>query len=195
MTAFPGSPRLLKGLVVAIDQATNQRKEIQFQYNPDTLIRRLIPQVFIDNPGHSGVVRLKGPPEEIISLELELDATDQVGNVIPGAASLGVYPKLSALELLVYPKSSAVKAGILSVEAPLTLFVWGDRRIVPVLLTNFLITEQAFDSTLTPIRAKVSLELRVLNYVDLGLTSLAGQYFLSYHKQKEEMANQDTALK
>lgn len=205
MTTFPGSPKLQKGGIVAIDQATNQQTEIQFQYNPDTLIRRLIPQVVIDNPGNAGVLRLKGPPEEIISVELELDATDQPGNAIPQTPGVGVYPKLSALELLVYPKSSALTSAgnlpntaisaILPVEAPLTLFVWGDKRVVPVLLTNFLITEQAFDPALNPIRAKVSLELRVLNYIDLGLNSRAGQLFLEYQKQKEAMASQDTTLK
>jgi hypothetical protein len=42
-------------------------------------------------------------------------------------------------------------------QAPLALFVWSQHRILPVRVTDFSITEEAFDPALNPIRAKVSL--------------------------------------
>ena len=48
-------------------------------------------------------------------------------------------------------------------ESPLTLFVWSARRILPVRITEYSVTEEAFDPALNPIRAKVSLGIRVLS--------------------------------
>ena len=72
--------------------------------------------------------------------------------------------------------------------APLTLFVWSKSRIVPVRLTDFSITEEAFDPALNPIRAKVSLGLRVLSIDDLGFSSKGGSLFMSYLQTKEQLA-------
>ena len=60
---------------------------------------------------------------------------------------------------------------IIPLEQPLTLFVWSKSRVVPVRLTDFSVTEEAFDPNLNPIRAKVSLGLRVLNVDDLGFAA------------------------
>ena len=60
-------------------------------------------------------------------------------------------------------------------EAPLTLFVWSKSRIVPVRLTEFSVTEEAFDAELNPIRAKVSLGMRVLSVDDLGFDAQGRQ--------------------
>jgi hypothetical protein len=72
--------------------------------------------------------------------------------------------------------------------APLAVLVWGSRRVLPVRLTDFSITEQAFDPNLNPIQGKVSLGLRVLNYDDLGLLSPGGALFMSHQIAKEVMA-------
>ena len=56
-------------------------------------------------------------------------------------------------------------------EAPLTLFIWGIKRIVPVRLSSFSIAEEAYDVNLNPIRAKVTLGMQVLSYSDLSLTN------------------------
>ena len=143
-------------------------------------------------------LRLKGPPQETIKLDVEIDATDQLERGDGIAGSMGVYPALAALEMLLYPKSALVIAnevllnvGVIEVippEAPLTLFVWGVNRILPVRLTELSITEEAYDPNLNPIRAKVSLELRVLNYHDLGLLSVGGTLFMAHQIAKEVMA-------
>ena len=111
---------------------------------------------------------------------------------------MGIYPQLSALEMLVYPKSSLVIANsvllalgtieIIPPSAPLTIFVWGAKRAVPVKITEFSITEEAHDAALNPIRAKVSLGLRVLSYADLPLTNPGYGLFLAHQVIKEAMA-------
>jgi hypothetical protein len=197
---FPGSPRLLKGAIIGLDPANPLASVVIFQYNPDTLTRTV--QARAAGGGADGsqseALRLKGPPEETISLEVEVDAADQMerGDAITG--QFGVAPSLASLELLLYPKSALVIAnevlaalGIIEVippEAPLTLFVWGLKRVVPVRLTQLSITEEAFDPALNPIRAKVGLSLRVLTYDDLGLLSIGGGLFLAHQVIKEVMA-------
>jgi len=44
MSAFPGSPRLLKGALVGIDPLVPIPNVVVFQYNPDTMTRRLEPR-------------------------------------------------------------------------------------------------------------------------------------------------------
>jgi hypothetical protein len=72
--------------------------------------------------------------------------------------------------------------------APLTVFVWSRNRVVPVRLTDFSITEEAFDPALHPIRAKVSLGLRVLSVDDLGFRSSGGALFIAYLQGREQLA-------
>jgi len=72
--------------------------------------------------------------------------------------------------------------------APFTLFIWGPKRVLPVRLTDFTITEEAYDVSLNPIRAKVSLGLRVLSYNDLPLTHPGYALFLVHQVVKETMA-------
>jgi hypothetical protein len=203
MTTFPEiSPKLQHGSIIAIDQITKLQTEIQFQYNPETLTRRLTAQTASGNYDKSEAFRLKGPPEETISLEIEIDATDKLEKEDSDTVQNGIYPKLAALELLLYPRSEVVIAnenlamrGIIEIvpaQAPLTLFYWGTNRKLPVRLTSFSITEEAFDPNLNPILAKVSLELTVLNYMDLGLSSDGGHMFMTHQQQKEQMAKKNT---
>jgi len=110
----------------------------------------------------------------------------------------GIQPHLAAMEALAYPSSEQLvnldrqaSSGVLEIapmEAPLALFVWGKSRIVPVRLTDFSITEEAFDPALNPIRAKVSLGLRVLSVDDLGFAHKGGSLFMAYLQTKEQLA-------
>lgn len=198
MSSFPGSPRLLKGAIVGLDPFNPLASVIVFQYNPDTVTRTVTAQASGDNPDQSEALRLKGPPQETIKLDVEIDAADQLEKGESPALSPGVYSTLSALEMLLYPKSALVFAnevlarlGIIEVippAAPLTLLVWGLRRVLPVRLSQFSITEEAFDPDLNPIRAKVSLDLRVLTYQDLGLLSTGGALYMTHQVFKETMA-------
>jgi hypothetical protein len=203
MTTFPGSPRLLKGAIIGIDPFNPLASVVIFQYNPHQLTRTLTPQTMGGEGNPSEALRLTGPPQETISVEIEVDAADQLEQGKFPATEIGVYPALSALEMLIYPKSALVianeallAAGIIEIippEAPLTLFIWGIKRILPVRLTQLSITEEAFDSNLNPIRATVSLGLRVLNYKDLGLLSVGGGLFMVHQVVKEVMATLNAA--
>jgi len=82
---------------------------------------------------------------------------------------------------------------IIPPEAPLTLFVWGPQRVVPVRLTSFSITEQAYDPMLNPILAKVDLTLNVLSYFDLKVTNPGYTLFMAYQITKEIMATLNVA--
>lgn len=192
MTTFPRSPRLLKGALVSFELPNPKPAVIVFQYNPDTLSRTLEAQT-----GGEGTdaLRIKGAPVETIKLDSELDATDQLEQ---GAAAIGLHPQLAALEVLIYPKSALVIANtallnagtieILPPQAPFTLFIWGPKRVLPVRLTEFSITEEAYDPQLNPIRAKVSLGLRVLSYNDLPVANPGYHLFLAHQIVKETMA-------
>lgn len=200
MTSFPGSPRLLKGAIVSIDPLNPIPNVIIFQYNPDTMTRRLEARSTggSDNNDKSEAFRLTGPPKETITLSVEVDATDQLESANPIAVAAGVYPALSALEMLLYPSSTKIignailaQAGTLEIippEAPLSLFVWGPQRVIPVRLTSFGITEEAYDTLLNPIRAKVDLSLQVLSYFDLKLSNIGYHLFLAHQIAKEVTA-------
>jgi hypothetical protein len=204
MTSFPGSPKLLKGAIVGVDLFNPLASVILFQYNPEKLTRSV--QISGRNqaqtpgaaPNRSEVLRLKGPPNETINLEIVIDATDQLEEADPIGTTLGVHPTLASLEMLLYPKVARMIAneilaefGVIEVvapEAPLTLFVWGVKRVLPVRITGFNINEQFFDSDLNPIRATVSLSMTVLNYQDLGLLSVGGALFMAHQVTKEVIA-------
>ena len=202
MTTFPNSPLLLKGGIALIDPTTAAiQRVIALQYNPDTLSRTLQPQsVDPSTKDRSEALRLKGPAIEIFKLEAEIDATDQLEfpQNNPGETQFGIYPQLAALETIVYPTSAQLltantlaQAGTLEIapmEAPLTLFVWSKSRVVPVRITDFSITEEAFDTRLNPIRAKVSLGMRVLSVDDLGFNDKGGNLYMVYQQQKEQLA-------
>jgi hypothetical protein len=182
---FPGSPRLLKGALVVFEAfvpvPTNL---IAFQYNPDEVTRHFqqggssgaakAAPAPCRNAGDTARVR---PPTESFRMSVELDATDQLEEVNPLAVAAGLYPTLSALELLLYPPSTQLiltrvlaklgSARVSPAKKPLVLLVWGPLRVIPVHVESVAITEQAFDTLLNPIRAKVDLGLRTLTRSEL----------------------------
>ena len=199
MTTFPGSPKLTKGAIIGIDLINPLASVIIFQYNPKSLTRSLTAQTPTEGGAPSEVLRLSGPPRETITIsELEIDAIDQLEQADAVAVSMGISPQLSALEMLLYPKSATViantillAAGTIEVippEAPFTLFIWGAKRVLPVRLTSFTITEQAYDPSLNPIQATVNLSMQVLNYSDFSVTHPGYSLFLAHQVVKEAMA-------
>lgn len=207
MTTFPNTPKVLKGGIVLIDPVSAQvRRIISLQYNPDSLTRTLQVQGAGGEEGNrSEAMRFKGPAVETFKLEAEIDAADQLEFPDQHRAVVenGIQPQLAVLETLVYPTSSQLldrnamaQSGTLEIapmEAPLALFVWSKHRIVPVRVTDFSITEEAFDPSLNPIRAKVSIGLRVLSVDDLGFAHKGGSLFMSYLQAKERLAGKAQA--
>ncbi len=198
MSGFTRSPRVQKGAIVGVDLANPLASIIVFQYNPDTLTRTLTAQGAPEGGSPGEAMRLKAPPKEQIRITVEIDATDQLEKSDAQARTMGIYPQLSALEMLLYPKSALVIAnevlkaiGVLEIVppvGPMILFAWGLKRVLPVKIASFSITEEAFDPNLNPIRASVELSLDVLSYHDLGLLSPGGALYMAHQITKEVMA-------
>ncbi len=198
MTSFPRSPRVTKGALVSFDRQNPIPTVIVFQYNPEKMTRSLKGQERTGEGDREEVLRIKGAPSGTISMKIEIDATDQLEKADPVAISLGIYPQLSALELLLYPTSSHVKskalqalAGTLEIappESPLTILATGPNRVVPVRLTSLTITETGFDLNLNPIQADVDLSFDVLTYDDFPVQSVGYSLSLAYQVSREAMA-------
>ncbi|HQF16587.1 MAG: hypothetical protein A4E45_01454 [Methanosaeta sp. PtaB.Bin039] len=201
MTTSPTTPRLLKGGLILLDPETSAvQRVITLQYNPDTLSRTLQVQGVGETQDRSQAMRLKGPPVETIKLDAEIDASDQLEfpDENPDAVEMGIFPQLAAIETIIYPSSDHLLENrrlansgtleIIPMQAPLCLFVWSKNRTVPVRITDFSVTEEAFDTSLNPIRAKVSLGMRVLSVDDLGFDSKGGSMYIAYHQLKERLA-------
>ena len=201
----PLSPRLLKGGLVQVDPETVRvLRVIALQYNPDSLSRTVQVQATGGAEGgdRSQALRLRGAGIETIKLEAEIDATDRLEqpDANGDAVALGIHPQLAALEALVHPRADDLQANdalaasgvleILPLEAPLTLFVWSRQRVLPVRVTDLSVTEEAFDVALNPIRARVSLGLRVLSVDDLGFRHRGGTLFMGHLRTLERLAAQ-----
>jgi hypothetical protein len=91
MTKSPNSRRLIKGAIVGIDIFTTTTSVIKFQYNPETLTRRLQARTSGDGGDRSEALRLEGAPEETISLDIEIDATDQLEKAEGAAVTMGIH--------------------------------------------------------------------------------------------------------
>lgn len=197
MASSPHSPRMLRGALVGVDTFSLLTNTTIFQYNPDTLTRTLQAR---GGEGGAGaeVLRLRGAPIETIKLDVEIDATDRLETGDGIATTMGIHPQLAALETLLYPKSSLVigntalmLAGTLEIVppmAPLMLFIWGPSRVLPVRISDLSVTEEAHDNNLNPVRAKISLSLRVLTYDDVPVSHPIHSLFLAHQVVKEAMA-------
>ena len=177
---YSRSPKLLKGALVELAEPFLGPipNIILFQYNPETVTRTLTPwapPAEDDAAQASDGTAQPFDPSESFTLDLELDATDALEEPLthPVAVLSGVADRIAALEMLLYPLGDSLLGGALgslfgAVEAvprasvPIVLFVWGPGRIVPVRLTSFTVEEQAYNPILYPIRAKVSVGLKVL---------------------------------
>ncbi len=202
-------PQLLKGALAVYPTHTpgaQPSRIITFQYNPDALKRSLAHRAPPPPTGSStgaareDVLRVAGPPVETITLAVEMHAADQLAEPDDNTAVAedGLHPALATLELLMYPPSvdaqhieEQAQRGAVQVspaDLPLVLLVWGKSRVVPVKLTSFGISEEAFDTRLNPIFAKVDLGLQVLTYMEFPASSIGRDAFIAYQKQKESLA-------
>ena len=191
------TPRIFKAALINLDLLASPQT-IVFQYNPERLSRSLQAQTSGEGGDRSEALRLDGAPTETLQFEeVTFDTIDQLvhGDLI--AVDVGILPQLSVLEVLLYPRSSTVIANpallaagtieIIPPESPLTLLVWG-KRVLPVRLTEYSVIEQMHDADLNPIRANLSLSLRVLSYNDFSYTHPGYYAFLTHQVGKEALA-------
>ncbi|KPC59278.1 hypothetical protein [Streptomyces chattanoogensis] len=204
MTRYADIPKPIRSGIVVVDpeRGTPQRL-IVLQFNPDTLERSVAPQAAGGEGGGGGgdsggdrneALRLKGPAQETWKFTAEIDGTDQLDVAAPD----GIHPQLAVLEMLVQPTTAQLRAAshlskkgtieISPIETPLTLFTWGSKRVMPVRLTELSINESAFDVYLNPIRASLSLGLKVLTVSDLPPGHPGAELYLAHLAQKEQLA-------
>jgi len=207
----PLRPNVQKGALAVYPTQTpgsQPSRVIVFQFNPDTMKRtlahRAAPAPTGGNTGaaREDVLRVAGPPVETISITVELHAGDQLADPTanPMVAEKGLHPVLATLELLMYPPTQSAmqiqqaaaqgRVQVNPADLPLVLLVWGRSRVVPVKLTGLGITEEAFDTRLNPIAAKVELGFQVLTYVELSDSSVGRDAFIAYQQSKESLAAQ-----
>ena len=205
----PLRPNLQKGALAVYPTHTpgsQPSRIVLFQFNPEsmkrTLAHRAAPAPSSGNTGAAkeDVLRVAGPPLETINLTVDMHAADQLAEPDQNGAVAedGLHPALATLELLMYPptlnasaieqKAAAGQVQISPADLPLVLLVWGKSRVVPVKLTSFAIAEEAFDTRLNPIAAKVELGMQVLTYMEFSDSSIGRDAFVSYQKSKETLA-------
>lgn len=182
---------------------------IVFQFNPESMTHTWT-QVEPTSPGDghqpATPMAVRGQPGESFSFTVVMDALYSIAD---GGASgalaevSGLYSRVAALEMLMYPASAAGGGLLGTVTAalgsalglaggaaskpprtvpvdtmPVVLFVWGLGRIVPVRVTSLTLTEKLYDELLNPTHVEAQLGLRVLTTDELTnasdvLTSLA----------------------
>jgi hypothetical protein len=164
---------------------------IVFQYNPESMSHAWTqpePPTAGPNQTTTNPLAVKGNPGESFSFTLSLDAADTIADGAVSAALAtvsGVYSRLAALEMLLYPASATtggllgtvtaavgsllgagggggVKRSVPANTINTVLFVWGPGRIVPVRVTALTVTERLYDALLNPTKAEVQITLRVL---------------------------------
>jgi hypothetical protein len=111
-----------------------------------------------------------------------MDVADQLTDPNPAvraaATATGIYARLAALEMLLFPLDDGPAAPAAgesrptpSAQVPTVLFVWGAGRILPVRVTRLTITEKLYDASLNPTHADAAIELRVLTSEELKSVS------------------------
>jgi hypothetical protein len=181
---------------------------VLFQFNPETLTRNIqIPPR--PNGGAARETTQAGEPSiEKITLKAEFSAADEMGTNNILARTMGVGPRLAALEKMVHPSNiiggligAALSAvgGALSASSPAKggrqlvprenypriLFIWGPFRLLPVIIESMSITEQQYDFLLNPIRAEVSIGLAV-NEIDICSDDIVAKGALKYSSAAKE---------
>jgi hypothetical protein len=202
-SAFPGSPKIRKGGLVAYRLPSLLPTIIVFQYNPDE-VSRSIQIRGAQGGGRGDAQRTAGAPDETLTFTVEIDAADQLEAPAQHAdtVAMGLHPAIAALETLAYPSFALVAANealalggiafVAAEQAPLTLLIWGRHRVLPVRLESLTIKEQAFDVALNPIRVSADMSLKVLTYRDLEITNPGYWVYMAGFAQKEVLAAANT---
>jgi hypothetical protein len=140
MAAGPRLFKVIKGGYVLLDSVNGAVLRIlPFQYNPETVTRHL--NTVLVPPNLPPTM-----PQEFMSFTVSFDAADKLETGDPLTQQDGILPMLAALEGLLNPDSNS-----------LVVWVSGNKRIVPVQITEMQFVEQAFDANLNPIRANVAI--------------------------------------
>lgn len=173
---------------------------VLFQYNPTDVTRTFRTEAPPATEGASGAaLNAARPAPEDYTIKLELDATDGLERGGPLTTTLGISPRLAALEMLVQPVGSSLLGGLVggllggggatvpAGKLPLVLFVWGPARVSPVRLASLTIHETSFDELLNPIHASADLSFTVLRTNDLAKDDVFGRAAADFYQGAREV--------
>ena len=180
-----------------------------FQFNPESLTRTIqIPQ----RPSGAAAretTQAGDPTIEKITHKAQFSAADGMGTGNILARTMGVGPRLAALEKMVNPASKLsglIGAAIDAVgdalglgggaddaprqvipreKYPRILFIWGPFRVLPVVIESMSITELQYDFLLNPIQADVNIGLAV-NAIDNCSDDVVGKGALEYSNMAKD---------
>ena len=176
MSSAAGQLKLIKSGFVQIDEATGKLLHvIVFQYNPESLTRTM--QIIAAPPPAPPPA-----PREVIAFTVTFDAADKLEAGDEIARQEGILPALAAMQVLLN-------------SGPMTLTVWvsGNKRVVPVHITGMQFAEQAFDSKLNPIRAEVAVTLMVMTDQELANDPRGRSLLDAYYLTLQQLAQLEYA--
>lgn len=130
----------------------------------------------LEDPGSHPVAVISGVADRIAAMEMLLypQPDESLLGGLLGNLSASLSVGAGGVSAGGGAAAQAAKARAAPKEVPVVLFVWGPGRIVPVRLTSFAVDEQAFLPTLYPMRAKVSIGLRIVDGKEFeGATSFS----------------------
>ncbi len=198
MSGFSNKPKILRGAFVEYGLSLPPLFVV-FQFNPIQLTRNRsltfkVPNETAATPRNetlhhteSDLLKIQEQqqvtiPEESISFDIRLDATDDLNAGDTITEQFGIAPQLSTLELMVHPKEESLIGQALGsllgspggfsftkgANPPLILFIWGRKRVWPVNLETLNITETEFSTDLNPIRATAAVSMKVIEGKNLA---------------------------
>lgn len=189
---------------------------VVFQFNPEQITRTIqVPEAGGTRNQRAQTERnaAAGPPTEEFTVTIQLSAAEDLGSPGPFTGvtrTFGIGPQIAALEKMVYPNgpNGLIGAALDAIGDALTgggqeaaerpsprealprlLFIWGPTRVLPVAIKSMTITEQEYDSTLSPTRADVALGLKVSNAPDAAdLIALGALLYTRTVKEAQAVA-------
>ena len=180
-----------------------------FQFNPESLTRTIQIPARPSGGAARETTQAGEPSIEKISLKAQFSAADGMGTGNILARTMGVGPRLAALEKMVNPASKLsglIGAAIDAIgdalgasggagdeprqvipreKYPRILFIWGPFRVLPVVIESMSITELQYDFLLNPIQADVSIGLAV-NAIDNCSDDTVGKGALEYSNMAKD---------
>lgn len=177
-----------QGALAVFDDDTTQEltplsRFIPFRFNPEELSRQLTVEqaqgqgaqpatggtATGGNSADQGADADSGSLKEVFTVLLRFDLAfrEQQSSTMP--VEYGVMPEISALEDLMHPIESTTDQPSDGTEPtrarsrrPLVLFIWGERRVVPVKIVGMNINETFFNGQLYPTRSEVEISFETL---------------------------------
>lgn len=160
---------------------------IPFRFNPETLSRQLAIEQGQGGGGQTGTGGQSsgnsseeqgadansGTLKESFTVLLRFDLAERYQPGSEMKSEFGIAYEVAALEELMYPAEASSQQPSDGSEAvrsraqrPLVLFIWGEKRVLPVRITGMTINETLFNNLLYPVRAEIEVSLQVLSEAD-----------------------------